>query len=220
MLYSSYDHCLVHLHFDSDSESIEWGGRSVEINDNRSIQELDGRSVYELEGNTRQRAYTAYDPNYAQTSQGWRTELPTSHSTTHYGHHHLDTGRVHRISNPSHYPASRRDSYPLGEISSPRTQNSTLLGEIEHSRSDLMDYGMYSGGNVKPKAIQHNDNTSWFTRLNKKLEKNLSKYSEKGIKERIAKEALAKKYGYHSVSLTAREMRYLQGYDAKINKRK
>lgn len=145
MLYNSYDLCVVHVHFDSDSDSITsqgWEGRSVEImDDNRSIHELDGRSLYELEGNsqnTDQRTYTAYDVNYVQTSQGWRTELPTGHFTRHYDHH-LGSDRLHRVSNPSYYPpSSKRDSYPLGEISSRGTRNSTLLGEIEKSRSDLM----------------------------------------------------------------------------------
>lgn len=199
MLCSTYDLFAGHvLLFDSDTDSItsqDWASRPVEIMGrrsldefgDRSIPELDGRPIHELEGNTHQRTYNAYDPNYVQTSQGWRTELPTSHSTSHDGYHHSGHGRVDRIPNPSHYPpsapsATTRDSYPLGEISSRGTRHSTLLGEIEPTKSDLNHNGIYSGSSNSGAIVYTKDyrsNVSLFSVIKDKFIQGYKHYDRK-----------------------------------------
>lgn len=165
------------------------------------------RSVKQL-NQTRQ--YSAYDPNFVQTSQGWRTELPATQYSSRSDYndwiHHYSSDNISRIPNPSHYPGvypvdlHSTVTYPLGEISFAGSVDTYPLGEIEPTRSDLDRDGIYSG-NSNPNIIEHTKNyrhpdTTYFERLknriqrgynyvDKKIEKDLTKYSEKCVKENI-----------------------------------
>jgi hypothetical protein len=72
-----------------------------------SIPELEGDTYYarDISHNQPQRIYTAYNPNYVLTSEGYRTELPNN--TVPYN---FDREYTERIPNPSHYPSY---NYPI-----------------------------------------------------------------------------------------------------------
>lgn len=207
----------VHPHlFDSDTDSIssmEWRDRPVEVNN--SVYELDGRSVHPLDNryaqtsieNTDQgRIYSAYNPNYVETSQGWRTELPVNEYTPRNDHWITDYtyNNLPRMSHPSHYPGE--PSTLLGEINSRASiADSYDIGEIEPTRSDLDRNGIYSG-NLNSTVVERSTNyrhpeTTYFSRfknrikrsvdsIDQKVEKDLTKYHKK---HRIEEELHASK---------------------------
>nr|YP_010690216.1 hypothetical protein PQ570_mgp20 [Neopestalotiopsis cubana]WBU13055.1 hypothetical protein [Neopestalotiopsis cubana] len=212
LLWNIYE-LSVHPHlFDSDTDSIssmEWRDRPVEVNN--SVYELDGRSVHPLDNrfaqpleNTNQRVYNAYNPNYVETSQGWRTELPVNEYTPRNDHWITDYRNLPHINHPSHYPG--QPSTLLGEIQSEASIADTYpIGEIEPTRSDLDRNGIYSG-NLNSTAVERTTNyrhpdTTYFSRfknrikrnvdyVDKKVEKDLTKYHKK---HRIEEELHASK---------------------------
>lgn len=247
ILYNIYEFSTHTYLFDSDSESlssVDWRERPVEVR-NRSVYELDGRSIHELDGRSirhlenrfaqtslhnedQTKIYNPYNPNYVQTSQGWRTELPVSHYTSRSENNwsiNYTSDNISRIPHPSHYREDLHStfSYPLGEIDSQASDVGTYpLGEIEPTRSHLDNNGIYSG-NLNSNVIEHTKNyrhpdTTYFSRfinrikrgfdyIDQKVEKDLVKYHEKcRFQAELERKRLYIK-GYGRV--TNSELRYL-----------
>lgn len=185
--------------------------------------------------------YRAYDPNYVQTSQGWRAEIdgrsihelssvPLEPRYQAYNPNYISTSQGYRVElentqanlnyttspripNPSHYPLN---SPLLGTIHS--DDRSYTVGIIEPTRSEIEINGYHTGGNNEgknyPKYEEHKGLSTVIKDRCKNIGKSINKHYDNNYDR--AQRDLSKMKTTHSHKIETnqkiREMTFGENY--------